>query len=55
MTKLSRVIVNLVDNALRVSPRGTPVRISFRAVADRVRVEVSDEGPGIPDDARLAA
>jgi two-component system sensor histidine kinase MprB len=43
---LERAIGNLVDNALKWSPPGGRVRIS----AAGGTVEVSDEGPGIPDD-----
>ena len=51
---LGRVFANLIDNALRVSPRDTTVRIHYLAVADRLRVEVSDDGPGIPEAGRLS-
>jgi two-component system sensor histidine kinase MprB len=43
---LERAIGNLVDNALKWSPPGGRVRIS---AADGT-VEVSDDGPGIPED-----
>jgi len=52
--KLTRVIANLVDNALKFTPTGGVVRI----VADlsdgqsEIRVGVLDSGPGIPDDYR---
>ncbi|MDR2983699.1 MAG: HAMP domain-containing histidine kinase [Nocardiopsaceae bacterium] len=41
---LERAIGNLVDNALKWSPRAGRIRISAAAGA----VEVSDDGPGIP-------
>jgi signal transduction histidine kinase len=43
---LSRVVRNLVENAIEFSPRGRPVRVTVAAPAI---VEVADEGPGIPD------
>ncbi len=49
--RLSQVFTNLVDNALKFTPReGT---VSIRAVQDRgeVQVSVSDTGEGIPADA----
>ena len=43
---LERVIVNVVDNALRYAPDGM-VRINAGRVGDRVLINVVDEGPGI--------
>jgi len=43
---LERAIGNLVDNALKWSPSGGRIRIS----AAGGTVEVSDDGPGIPED-----
>ncbi|MCX4094046.1 sensor histidine kinase [Nocardia sp. alder85J] len=45
---LERVLANLIDNALRYSPRDTPVRITAERVGDRVTVAVVDQGPGVP-------
>lgn len=57
-SQLQQVLLNLVQNALRASPRGAPVRIlgrtsSFRRVPDgpeqpSVALCVEDEGPGVP-------
>jgi signal transduction histidine kinase len=44
---LRRVLQNLVDNALRHSPPGDPIRIEVDVVADSVRFRVRDRGPGI--------
>jgi len=41
-----QAVTNLLDNAIRVSPRGTAVEI---AVAPG-EVRISDEGPGIPEE-----
>jgi signal transduction histidine kinase len=48
--KIRQVVVNLLVNAIKFSPRGAPVRL--RAVQDGacVRVEVNDQGPGIEPD-----
>lgn len=39
---------NLVDNAVRYSPRGTAVRVAIGREAHRPFISVTDEGPGIP-------
>jgi signal transduction histidine kinase len=49
---LRRVLVNLVDNGLRHSPRSTSVEIEAHAAGDRVEIAVSDHGTGIPADLR---
>jgi signal transduction histidine kinase len=46
--RLHQVIANLLDNAVRHSPEGGEVRVSARRSAGGVRLEVVDEGPGIP-------
>ncbi|MBI3648598.1 MAG: hypothetical protein HY240_07620 [Actinobacteria bacterium] len=47
---VERIIENLLVNAARHTPVGTPVLISVRARADAVVITVEDEGPGVPDD-----
>ena len=48
---LRQISDNLLSNAVKYSPSGANVRLSASRVApDRVRFEVSDEGPGIRDD-----
>ena len=51
---LSRVIRNLIDNAVRHAPPGSTVRISVSAERGAV-VRVADEGPGFPSDFRMRA
>jgi signal transduction histidine kinase len=48
-TVAGRVLVELVDNALRFSPEGSPVDVRVTQGPDRLEVRVSDEGPGISD------
>jgi two-component system phosphate regulon sensor histidine kinase PhoR len=44
---VDHVLVNLVDNAVKYGNRGGNVWIRGHLAGDRVRVEVSDDGPGI--------
>ncbi|MBT2675710.1 sensor histidine kinase KdpD [Streptomyces sp. ISL-14] len=49
---LERVVANVVENAVKYSPRDKPVLVSGSAIADRVEVRVVDRGPGVPDEAK---
>src|SRR2546421_5646744 len=46
--QLERVFSNLLENAVKFSPDGAPVRISGAAASGRVTVRVTDRGRGIP-------
>jgi two-component system phosphate regulon sensor histidine kinase PhoR len=45
---LEQAVGNLIDNALKFSPAGKPVRISARSRNGDVLISVADEGAGIP-------
>jgi two-component system sensor histidine kinase KdpD len=47
---LERVLANLVSNAVRHAPPGSPVVVSAAVVGRGIVVRVVDEGPGIPDE-----
>lgn len=47
VTRIKLLLKNLIENALRYSPAGTPVRISLTRQANKVEIRVSDEGKGI--------
>ncbi|MDQ3941272.1 MAG: ATP-binding protein [Actinomycetota bacterium] len=47
--RLHQVIANLLDNAVRHSPDGGRVRLTASDAGNHVRIEVSDEGPGIAE------
>ena len=45
---MQQVLSNLLSNALKFSPVHGTVRLYSELAHDRVRILVSDEGPGIP-------
>lgn len=45
-----QVIINLVDNAIKYTPKGSHIDISSRKERDQVLISIADDGPGIPDD-----
>lgn len=47
---LERVLANVIENAVRHSPAGTPVVVAASAYAERVEIRVVDRGPGLPPD-----
>jgi len=49
---LERSVANLVENAVKYSPRGEAVLVAASAIADRVEVRIVDRGPGVPDEAK---
>lgn len=46
---LARVVDNLVGNALKFSPPGSPVRVGVARRGREALLTVADEGPGIPE------
>lgn len=44
-----QVVINLVDNAIKYTPTGSEIRISAEKTNGFVKVSVSDNGRGIPD------
>jgi len=49
---LERVVVNLIENALRYSPAGKPPLLAASTLGDLVELRVIDRGPGIPESDR---
>ena len=46
---IMQVIINLVDNAIKYTQKGSRINISAYAKNSNIVVDVSDDGPGIPD------
>jgi two-component system sensor histidine kinase KdpD len=46
--QLERVFSNLLENAIKFSPPGAPVRVTGGAAGGRVTIRVTDRGRGIP-------
>jgi two-component system sensor histidine kinase KdpD len=49
---IEQALFNILENAARFSPPGEPVRVSSHSVDGHWLLEVSDHGPGIPEDER---
>lgn len=50
--RLERVLQNLLDNAVSFSKEGGAIEVTLSVANDRVKIAVSDHGPGIPEAAR---
>jgi PAS domain S-box-containing protein len=46
--RIEEVLLNLLDNAVKYSPRGQPIRVRGRRSDEEAIVSVSDAGQGIP-------
>jgi two-component system sensor histidine kinase KdpD len=44
---IEQVLINLLENATKYSPAGSPIEVSAKAREGEVEVEVADRGPGI--------
>jgi two-component system sensor histidine kinase KdpD len=44
---MEQVFINLLDNAIKYTPRGSSIEIVAKVQNDRLRVEVADRGPGL--------
>ncbi len=49
---LGRLLLNLLDNAIKHSPDGGTIHVRLSRHGDAFQVSVIDQGPGIPADAR---
>jgi two-component system sensor histidine kinase KdpD len=49
---VEHIMANLLDNAVKYSPDGSPLAVAVSEASGEVRVSVSDHGPGIPEEHR---
>jgi hypothetical protein len=52
---IQQAVANLVDNAVKFSPENGPVRLAATVDGKRIRITVTDQGPGIPEADRARA
>jgi two-component system sensor histidine kinase KdpD len=45
---IEQLLVNLLENAAKYTPKGSPIEISGHHEQNEVVVEVADRGPGVP-------
>jgi signal transduction histidine kinase len=48
--KVERIVENLLVNAARHTPGGTPVHVTVRERQDGIVLTIEDEGPGVPEE-----
>src|SRR5690606_27252074 len=51
--RLAQVLSNLVDNAIKFTPRGGRIVLCAQRFGPGARVSVEDSGPGVPPDMQL--
>ena len=49
---IQRVIINMMNNAIQYTPKDSHIILSGTRRKDWVEISVSDDGPGIPDEAK---
>jgi two-component system phosphate regulon sensor histidine kinase PhoR len=47
--KITQVLENLIDNALKYTPKGSQIDVSAQLLENKTEVCVRDNGPGIPE------
>jgi len=50
--RMQQCLTNLVENALKYAPSGSPITLEATVSSDAVRLHVRDQGPGVPEPER---
>lgn len=53
-SRIDQVISNLISNAVRYSPPGSPIEVILEDLGDAARISVRDQGVGVPRDRQQA-
>ena len=51
--QIAQVLVNLIENAVKYTPDGTPIAVAAHQVPGAIEISVHDDGPGIPPEHQL--
>ena len=49
---IQRVLINIMNNAIQYTPMGSNIELSAVQKGNVVQISVTDDGPGIPDNAK---
>ena len=47
-----QVLINIIDNAIKYTPPGSDIAVTWKREDAFIRISVADNGPGIPDEAK---
>jgi signal transduction histidine kinase len=48
--QITQLFINIISNAIKFSPAGSQISISFTAHAGQINIAITDQGMGIPDE-----
>jgi two-component system, OmpR family, sensor histidine kinase KdpD len=51
---IQQVLVNLLENAVKYTPAGSPLELSASQSAQTIEIVLADRGPGVPPESRVA-
>lgn len=49
---IQRVLINIINNAIQYTPKGSRIELRGQKRAKMVEIDISDNGPGVSDDAK---